>query len=107
MLSLKQLAIDGKATLGDTVILCRTAATVAYADGVPTSKRDGTRYTVAVPKADMATINIKVPGTQTVNLDGKSVIPVTFDDLEIYIYFRDGKPMIAGRATAIHVVDKL
>lgn len=107
MLSLKHLSIDPKATLGETVILCRTAATVAYADGVPTNKRDGTRYTVASPIANMETINIKVPGPQTVSMDGKSVIPVTFDGLEVYIYYREGKPMVAGRATAIHVVDKL
>jgi hypothetical protein len=55
----------------------------------------------------MATLNIKVLGAQAVDMDGKAVVPVTFDDLELYIYFRDAKPLVAGRATAIHVVDKL
>ena len=49
----------------------------------------------------------KVLGPQTLDMGGKAVIPVEFDSLEIYIYYRDGKPMVAGRATAIRVADKL
>lgn len=100
MLSLKNLVIDAKATLGSPLLLCKVSPTFEYANGTPTSKRDGTRYTVAAPSAEMATLNIKVLGAQ-------AVVPVTFDDLELYIYFRDAKPLVAGRATAIHVVDKL
>ena len=104
MLSLKNLVIDAKATLGSPLLLCKVSPTFEYANGTPTSKRDGTRYTVA---AEMATLNIKVLGAQAVDMDGKAVVPVTFDDLELYIYFRDAKPLVAGRATAIPVVDKL
>lgn len=107
MLSLKNLVIDAKATLGSPLLLCKVSPTFEYANGTPTSKRDGTRYTVAAPSAEMATLNIKVLGAQAVDMDGKAVVPVTFDDLELYIYFRDAKPLVAGRATAIHVVDKL
>ena len=57
--------------------------------------------------AGMATIAVKVLGPQTLDMGGKAVIPVEFDSLEIYIYYRDGKPMVAGRATAIRVADKL
>lgn len=107
MLALKNLKIDSAATLGTPLLVCKAAPTFLYENGVPTNKRDGTRYTVAAPAVGMATINIKVPGPQGVEMDGKAIIPVEFDSLEIYIYYRDSKPMVAGRATAIHVVDKL
>ena len=105
MLSLKDLKIDTAATLGDTLLLCRATPTYAYEGGIPTSKRDGTRYTVASPICNIATINIKVSGPQTVDLGGKAVMAVAFDALEIYIYFREGKPQVAGRAKAIKVLD--
>lgn len=107
MLSLKQLVIDSVATLGTPLLVCKAAPTFRYENGVPTNKRDGTRYTVAAPAAGMATIAVKVLGPQTLDMGGKAVIPVAFDDLELYLYYRDGKPMVAGRATAIHTVDKL
>ena len=44
----------------------------------------------------MATIAVKVLGPQTLDMGGKAVIPVEFDSLEIYIYYRDGKPMVAA-----------
>lgn len=107
MLSLKQLVIDSVATLGTPLLVCKAAPTFRYENGVPTNKRDGTRYTVAAPAAGMATIAVKVLGPQTLDMGGKAVIPVAFDDLELYLYYRDGKPMVAGRAAAIHTVDKL
>ena len=78
MLTLKQLVIDATATLGSPLLVCKAA-----------------------------TIAVKVLGPQTLDMGGKAVIPVEFDSLEIYIYYRDGKPMVAGRATAIRVADKL
>ena len=107
MLTLKQLVIDATATLGSPLLVCKAAPTYRYENGVPTNKRDGTRYTVAAPAAGMATIAVKVLGPQTLDMGGKAVITVEFDSLEIYIYYRDGKPMVAGRATAIRVADKL
>ena len=107
MLSLKQLVIDAGATLGAPLLLCKTAATFEYINGSPTNKRDGTRYTVAAPAAGMAAINVKVLGPQAVEMDGKSIVPVDFDALDVYIYFKDGKPMVAARAKGVHTVDKL
>ena len=107
MLALKNLKIDAAATLGSPLLVCKAAPTFEYISGQPTNKRDGTRYTVAAPAAGMATIAVKVPGPQGVEMDGKAVVPVAFDGLELYIYYRDGKPMVAGRATAIRVADKL
>lgn len=107
MLSLKQLVIDAVATLGSPLLLCKTAATYEYTNGVPTNKRDGTRYTVAAPAAGMATVNVKVSGPQALDMGGKAILPVEFDSLELYIYYRDGKPMVAGRARGVHKADKL
>lgn len=107
MLSLKQLVIDAGATLGTPLLVCKAAPTFEYSNNIPTNKRDGTRYTVAAPAAEMATIAVKVLGPQTLDMDGKSIVPVDFDALEVYIYFKDSKPMVAARAKGVHVVDKL
>ena len=107
MLSLKQLVIDSAATLGTPLLVCKAAPTFEYVNGSPTNKRDGTRYTVAAPAAEMATVNIKVSGPQALDMGGKAIVPVEFDSLELYIYYRDGKPMVAGRAKGVHKVDKL
>lgn len=105
MITLKQLKIDAAATLGDTLFVVRVVPTYVYHNGVATSERDGTRYTVASAACGMATVTVKVPGPQTVTLGENAVLPVAFDELEIYIFFRDGKPLVAGRAKAIKVLD--
>lgn len=101
MINLRDLVINAEATLGAPLFLVKEAATYAYENGVATSRRDGTRYTVAAPSVNMATIAIKVPGAQTVDKGDKAIVPVVFDGLELYIYFRDGKPCVGGRAKAI------
>ena len=53
MLTLKQLVIDATATLGSPLLVCKAAPTYRYENGVPTNKRDGTRYTVAAPAAGL------------------------------------------------------
>ena len=105
MLKLNDLKIDVKATVGSPLVLCRVNPTVAYEDDVPTSRRDGTRYTVACPGAEMKTLAVKVPGSQTVEFEEKGIILVDFDGMEIYVYYKDGKPFVAARAKAIRRVD--
>ena len=106
-IDLRKAHIDAKATMGDVQLLSRATPTYAYDNGVPTAKRDGTRYTVAVPACGMATIGVKSPGPQTVDLGEKGYLPVTFDELDMYVYYTNGKPMVGARAKAIHVIDKL
>lgn len=105
MLKLSDLKIDVKATVGSPLVLCRTNPTVEYAEGVRTSRRTGTRYTVACPAAGMQTLTVKVLGQQTVECSEKGMVLVDFDDLDIYVYFKDGKPFVAGRAKAIRLAD--
>ena len=105
MLKISDLKIDVKATVGSPLVLCRTTPTVEYTEGVRTTKRDGTRYSVACPAAGMQTLTVKVLGPQTVECSEKGMILVDFDDLDIYVYFKDGKPFVAGRAKAIRLVD--
>ena len=105
MLKLGDLKIDAERTVGSPLVLCRTQPTMAYEEGVRTSKRDGTRYSVACPAAGMQTLTVKVLGQQTVECSEKGMVLVDFDDLDIYVYFKDGKPFVAGRAKAIRLVD--
>lgn len=105
MIKLKDLVIDAEKTLGSPLYLCKTAPTYAYVDGTPTSTRDGTRYTVFSP-AQSTSVPVKVPGNQQVSIDGNALLPVVFDGLELYIYYRDGRPMVGARAKSIRRADK-
>ena len=106
MIKLKDLKIDARATVGSQLLLIKDAPTFTYDDnGIPTQTIDGTRYTVACPACDMQTLSVKVPGPQTLSRGDRAIMPVIFDGLDLYIYFRDGKPMVGGRAKAIRAAD--
>lgn len=102
-IELTDLAIDAAATLGDVVYIKAAFPTVKYENGTPTSNRDGTRYRVM---SRAGAINVKVPGPQTLDVDGTQLVPVSFEGLSLYIYFRDGKPVVAGKAKTVKAVDK-
>lgn len=100
-IDLQDLVIDAEATLGEVMYVKAAFPTFTYKDGAPTSNRDGTRYRVM---SRAGTINIKVPGAQTLTVDGVRPVPVSFQGVNLYIYFKDGRPLVAGRAKAVHVV---
>lgn len=102
-IDLQDLVIDAEATLGKIVYVRAAYPTYVYSNGTPTANRDGTRYRVM---SRAGTLNVKVPGAQTLTVDGASPIPVSFEGVDLYIYYRDGKPFVAGRAKAVHVVGK-
>lgn len=87
MLKVSDLKIDAAKTVGSPLVLCRTQPTMAYEEGVRTSKRDGTRYCVACPAAGMQTLTVKVLGQQTVECSEKGMVLVDFDDLDIYDFW--------------------
>ena len=102
-IDLRDLIIDAEATVGAIQTLRGAYPTYEYKNGAPTMERNGTRYRVQTP-AGM--LNIKVGGEQAVDFD-KTDKPITvrFRGLSLYVYYKDGKPMIAGRADAIEIVD--
>ena len=100
---LQDLVIDAEATRGAVVSVRAPYPTSAYSNGAPTANREGTRYRVM---SRAGTINVKVPGAQTLTVDGVSPIPVCLQEPKLYIYYKDGKPAVAGRAKAIEVVGK-
>ena len=101
-IELTDLVIDVQATIGETYLLKGAYPTFIYENGTPTSNRDGTRYRVATP---VGYLNVKVKGPQTIDFDADSKpVSVRFPGMDMYIYFRGGKPAVAGRAKAIEVV---
>lgn len=98
------VVIDARATIGDTCILRGVYPTFEYKNGAPTANRDGTRYRVMTP---LGALNVKVKGPQAIDFDADSKpVTVRFVGLSLYIYFRDGKVGVAGRAKGIEVVGK-
>ena len=105
MLNIRDLKIDAEATTGKPLLLIKEAPTFAFENGVATQRVDGTRYTVACPGCGMESLAVKVPGPQTLSRGERAIVPVQFEGLELYIYFRDSKPMVGARATAIKPVE--
>ena len=105
MLNMRDIKVDVQETVGAPLFLVKEAPTFAYENGTPTQRVDGTRYTVACPGAGMQTLAVKVPGPQTLTRGDRAIVPVAFDNMEIYVYYRDGKPMIGARAAAIRTCD--
>ena len=95
------VVIDAAATLGDVVYVRAAYPTYTYDHGTPTADRDGTRYRVM---SRAGTVNVKVPGPQTLTVDG-SPMPVTFEQTALYIYYdKTGKAAVAGRARSVKPV---
>ena len=102
-IDLRDLIIDSKASIGEVFSLRGAFPTYTYVDGKATTTRDGTRYRVVTP---IGTLNVKVRGSQNINFDANDTpINIHFRGLTLYIYYRDGKPMIAGKADAVEAVD--
>lgn len=103
-IDLSDLVIDAERTVGKVVLLKGVYATFEYQDGIPTAKRDGTRYRVATP---VGALSVKVKGEQTIDFDpDNGPMPVSFENLGLYIYYRNGKAGVAGRATAVKTMDE-
>jgi hypothetical protein len=76
-----------------------------YKDGAKTDVCSHYVYSVALPRHDLDKINIKIDGKKLMEKP-ESFVEVTFDDLELYIYMQNGQPVVAGRASSIHLTGK-
>ena len=97
-MNVRDLRID-PSCLGET-LLVDVRAGYLYKDGVKTNECNHYVYSVALPKHSLDKINIKIDGKQLMQKPD-NFVKVTFDNLEIYIYFQNGQPVVAGKATNI------
>lgn len=102
MLKIQDLIIDPR-SLGNKLWLVDIAPVYEYRDNARTNNIIGHRYVVALPDKELEKIGVKIDGPQLLDKpDG--YVPVTFDGLELSIYWSQGQPQVGARATGIHLV---
>lgn len=97
------LKIDPR-SLGNKLLLVEVAPTYAYSEGKRTNTVTGYRYTVAMPGHGFDKISVRIDGKQQIDApDG--YVEVTFQDLEIYIYWTPTGYQVGARAKGIQLAD--
>lgn len=88
-------------TLGKKLLLVDVSPYYAYIDNKKTDTIEGYRYTVALPDRAFEKVAIKIKGeAQMDNPD--TYIDVSFEGLELFIYWRNNEPTLGVRAQSIH-----
>lgn len=90
-------------TLGRKLLLVDVSPAYAYADGRRTESITGYRYEVTMPDHRFDKIVIKIDGNQLME-SPEDCIEVTFDGLELFIYWNAGNYQLGAKATGIHPV---
>lgn len=102
-MKLTDLKIDPR-SLGNKLLLVEVAPTYAYSEGKRTNTVTGYRYTVAMPGHGFDKISVRIDGKQQIDApDG--YVEVTFQDLEIYIYWTPTGYQVGARAKGIQLAD--
>ncbi len=99
-MKLTELIIDTR-TLGKKLLLVDVSPYYAYAEGKKTEVVEGYRYTVALPDRMFEKVSVKIKGdAQMDNPD--TYIDVSFEGLELFIYWRGGEYALGATAKGIH-----
>ncbi len=92
-------------TLGSNLKVVETKPIYEYADGKRTTNISGYKYTVVMPERGYDRIEVKIDGSLQLEVVGNP-IDVTFDGLELYIYWYNGSYTLGAKAVGIHANKK-
>ena len=102
-MKITDLIIDPK-SLGNKLWLVSVTPSYAYAGGQRTDSIIGFRYGIVMVERGLEKINVRIDGAQLLDPpDGYA--EVTFTGLEVFIYWSNGQPMVAAKATGISLVN--
>lgn len=90
-------------SLGKKILLVDVTPTYVYADGHRTDTISGYRYEVVLPDHRFEKIAVKIDGEQLIETP-EDCMEVTFDGLELFIYWSSGTYQLGAHATGIHPV---
>lgn len=103
-MKLSDVIIDNS-TLGSSLKVVETKPIYEYADGKRTTKIKGYKYTVVMPDRGYDRIEVKIEGSLQLDVTDNP-IDVTFDGLELYIFWYNGAYTLGAKATAIRATKK-
>ena len=89
------------ASLGNKLWLVDVSEAYEYKDNKRTDNVTGYRYSVALPERGLEKINIKIDGKQLMEKPASGYVEVAFTNLEVFIYWSNGQPMVGARASGI------
>jgi len=105
MLKITDLIIDPK-SLGNKYWLTEIAPVHEYKDNKRTDTVTGYRYTIALPECGLEKINIKIDGKQLLEAPESGFVEVSFQNLEIFIYWLNQQPQVGARAKNVSLVNQ-
>ena len=103
MIKITDLVISPK-SLGNKLWLVDVAPAYEYKNNQRTDNVTGYRYTVCAVEKGLEKINVHIDGVQQLEKPA-SYADVKFDGLEIFIYWSNGQPQVAAKATGISLVN--
>ena len=103
MIKITDLVISPK-SLGNKLWLVDVAPAYEYKNNQRTDNVTGYRYTVCAVEKGLEKINVRIDGPQQLEKP-ESYADVKFDGLEIFIYWSNGQPQVAAKATGISLVN--
>lgn len=98
------LIIDPK-SLGGKFWLTDVLKVVEYKDNRPTDNVLGYRYVVALPERGLDKVNVRIDGRQLLDKPENGYTEVTFNGLEVFIYWFNGQPQVGARAAGVTMVN--
>ena len=104
MLKLQDLIISSE-SLGSKLWLIDIIPAYEYRDNRRTDTITGYKYIVALPEKGLEKISIRIDGKQQLEKPESGFVEARFDNLEVFIYWLNGTPNVAARATKISLVN--
>lgn len=102
-MKITDLIIDPR-SLGNKLWLVDVSPAYEYQNNRRTDTITGYRYSVAMPEKGLDKINVRIDGKQLMDApDGYA--EVTFQNLEVFIYWSQGQPQVGAKATGIMPVN--
>lgn len=102
-MNITNIIIDTERTLGKQALLVDVNPVFKYENGRRTDTIEGYRYDTVFPGAGFEKVAVKIPGTQQLDKP-QGHANVSFEGLELYIYWRNDGYAVGARANGIHII---
>lgn len=104
-MKITDIIIDAEATLGSNPLLVDVKPCYVYVDGKKSEKIDGYRYIVALPDHQFEKLGVKVLGDCKIHKPESGYVAVSFEKLEMKIYWKAGTYDVSASAVSVQEVE--
>ncbi len=92
-------------SVGKKMLLVDVTPCYVYANGQRTNEIEGYRYVVVLPEMEFDKLGVKINGEQLIEKPD-SYVDVSFEGLDVFIYWRAGTYEVGATATGIKVKER-